>query len=112
MYNSQDIAKRIRQVAKEKNITLKNMLSDCELGINLISQLAKGHTISSTNLAKIADYLGVSVDYLIGRSDESDIDKQLAGVDFALYSETKNLNEAQKKDVLKFVQFLKNKDEV
>lgn len=111
MYNSQETSNKIKQVAKQKNITLKKMLSDCGLGINLISQMAKGHAASAANLLKIADYLNVSVDYLVGRTGESDIDKELANVDFALYNETKELNDSQKKDVLKFVQFLKNKGE-
>lgn len=111
MYNSNNIAERIKALAKKNNISLKKLLADAGLGNNAMANM-KTSMPKSDSLAKIADCLGVSLDYLMGRSDdESDIDKQLAGVDFALYSETKNLNEAQKKDVLKFVQFLKNKDE-
>lgn len=70
MYNSQDIATRIKSLAKENKINLKQMLSDLNLGINLISQIAKGQTISSINLAKIADYLNCSVDFLLGRDEK------------------------------------------
>lgn len=42
-----------------------------DLGINLISQLSKGSNITAINLAKIADYLGCSVDFLLGRDIES-----------------------------------------
>ncbi len=69
MYDSQSIANRIKEIAKSKNVSLKTMLSDCDLGINLISHLAKGQAITYTNLAKIADYLDCSVDYLLGRTD-------------------------------------------
>ena len=68
MYSSQEIAVKIKQLAKEKGVTLKQMLSDCELGINFISQIANGNAITYVNLAKIADYLDVSVDYLLGRN--------------------------------------------
>ena len=71
MYNPQEISNRIKNIAKSKNIVLKNMLSDCDLGINLISHLAKGQAITYINLAKIADYLDCSVDYLLGREETS-----------------------------------------
>lgn len=67
MYDSQQIANRIKEQAKEKGVSLKVMLTDCELGINTISQMAKGKDMLSKNLARIADYLGCSVDYLLGR---------------------------------------------
>ncbi len=111
MYNSNNIADRIKELAKAKNIALKDLLKSAGLGINAMANM-KTSMPKSDSLAKIADCLGVSLDYLMGRvPDESDIDKELANVDFALYNETKELNDSQKKDVLKFVQFLKNKDE-
>ena len=75
MYNSQEIATRIKQLAREKKISLKAMLKECELGINAISQMAKGKDMLSKNLAKIADYLDCSVDYLLGRTDNPEINK-------------------------------------
>ena len=69
MYISQDIAQRIRARAKQQNVSIGEMLSSCELGINTISKMAKGTDILTKNLAKIADYLDCSVDYLLGRTD-------------------------------------------
>ena len=48
---------------------MREMLSACNLGINAISEMAKGKAMSSLALAGIADYLDCSVDYLLGRSD-------------------------------------------
>lgn len=74
-------------------------------------------------LSKIAEYFGVTPDSLIGQqlnfnppkineeTDTKSLDEQLEGVDFALYGETKDLSDAQKQDVLKFIKFLKSKDE-
>lgn len=67
MYSPQEIADKIKQLAKNKGVSLKQMLSDCELGINFVSQIASGSAITYINLAKLADYLGVSIDYLLGR---------------------------------------------
>ena len=69
MYNNQQMSNRIKSRAREQKIALKKMLEDLELGINLISHLAKGQNITAINLARIADYLDCSVDYLLGRSD-------------------------------------------
>ena len=75
MYNPQNIANRIKTTAKSKKVSLKTMLFDCQLGINLISHLAKGQAITYINLVKIADYLDCSVDYLLGRTDNPEINK-------------------------------------
>lgn len=70
MYLSQNIAERIKLIAKQKNITIKEMLSACELSKNAISSMLSGGSIpKSENLAKIADYLDCSVDYLLGRDE-------------------------------------------
>ena len=75
MYDSQSIANRIKSFAKSKNISLGTMLADCELGINLISHLAKGQAVSYVNLARIADYLNCSVDYLLGRTNNPEVNQ-------------------------------------
>ena len=75
MYNSQDISKRIKERAQQQGIALGQMLSFCELGINTISKMAKGTDILTQNFARIADYLDCSVDYLLGRTDNPEINK-------------------------------------
>lgn len=75
MYNSQEIAQRIKQVAKQQNINIGEMLSNCGLGINTVSKIAKGTDILTLNFAKIADYLDCSVDYLLGRTDKPEVNK-------------------------------------
>ena len=75
MYNSQGISKRIKERAQQQGIALGQMLSSCELGINTISKMAKGTDILTQNFAKIADYLDCSVDYLLGRTDNPEINR-------------------------------------
>lgn len=70
MYITQDIANRIRKEAKRKKLLTKEMLSACGLSINTISELSKGKQISFVSLAKIADNLECSVDYLLGRTED------------------------------------------
>nr|MBC8541242.1 helix-turn-helix domain-containing protein [Congzhengia minquanensis] len=70
MYEAMQISKRIKKIAKSKKITLNEMLSACNLGINTISHMNHGSVPKSDTLAKIADYLDCSVDYLLGRTNE------------------------------------------
>lgn len=70
MYDTQNIAFVIKKTAKEKDISIKQLLDDCQLNINTISELSKGKQISYLSFAKIADYLDVSVDYLLGREED------------------------------------------
>lgn len=69
MYTSHNLAIMIKSVAKSKNIVIKNMLIECELGNNTMSALYHDKSIAFDSLAKIADYLDCSVDYLLGRTD-------------------------------------------
>ena len=60
----------------------------------------------------LADYFGVTVDYLLGREEQnaSPLDQQLEGVDFALLDGARNLSEDSKKAVLKYIQFLEQQE--
>lgn len=60
-------------------------------------------------LSKIADYFGVTLAYLMGEAESSDIDRKLTGIDFALWGEVKNLSESEKKDIYDYIMFKKSK---
>lgn len=66
MYISKDIAERIKAIAKSSGITVKSMLYEIGLGENTIQNMKKSMP-QADSLAMIADYLNVSVDYLLGR---------------------------------------------
>lgn len=68
MYTSTKLAKNIKERAKEEEITIRELLEECDLGKNTISDLNHGKAIAFDSLAKIADVLECSVDSLIGRN--------------------------------------------
>lgn len=71
MHNTQEIAQKIKDTAKQKNIKIKELLELSGIkNINAISELAKGQQLSCISLGNIANILDVSVDYLLGRTDD------------------------------------------
>lgn len=75
MYDSQQIANRIKSRSKQQGKSLGEVLSACGLGINTVSKISKGTDILTLNFAKIADYLDCSVDYLLGRTDNPEVNR-------------------------------------
>ena len=70
MKSSQELASTIKEIAKTKKVTIRKMLSDCELSINTLSSMKSGGYFPRLEaLTKIADYLDCSVDYLLGRTE-------------------------------------------
>lgn len=66
---SQTIAERIKEVAKNRRISVKFMLTETELGANTLQNM-KTSVPKADTLLKIADYLDCSVDYLLGRKQK------------------------------------------
>ena len=75
MYESQKIAENIKKIAKEKKIQQKELLEKAGLNLNTFTNMKKGSMLKADSLAKIADILKVSVDYLMEREKEEIIEK-------------------------------------
>lgn len=117
MLSNQQIANRIKQLAKAQGIPLKVMLSDLHMGINTISQLSNRQNISLDVINPIAQYLGCTADYLFGYTDDSAPKKEqpaqsgpaleaLSSAEIQLLSLYRELNTEGKKKVQDFVQDL------
>lgn len=78
MYIPQKTVERIKKIAKEKGIATTIMLQECELNKNTLSSMNnRGSWLQADSLAKIADYLDCSVDYLLGRTDSLNVDNSI-----------------------------------
>lgn len=75
LYNSLKLAETIKCAAKGKGVVLGAMLSELGLGSNTMSNMRHGRMIAADSLARIADYLDVSVDYLLGRTDRMEVNR-------------------------------------
>jgi len=74
MYVTYEIADRIKALADSKGIQLKHLLIQCDLNKNTFSNMKKSF-ISVESIAKIADVLDCSIDYLMGRTEKEEVNK-------------------------------------
>jgi len=114
MYDSQQIAENIKKVAKDKNIVIKKMLEDVGLSYNAMSNM-KTSMPKVDSVAKIADYLGCSVDYLIGRTETLETvhlpDEIISGLGNLLNKKLSNFDDfIIIKDIIQLPRFGSTKD--
>ena len=108
------LSRQLRLLRKEKRISQKALAEAVQVSQQTIASWETGRTHPNPQtLKKLADYFHVSTDFLLGResprnSEYTPLDKALQGVDFALWGEVKQLSEAEKKDILDFIQFKKS----
>lgn len=100
-------------LCQEAGVKPGRAAQDCGINrSNVTSWKKSGYTPRGEALQRISQYFRVSSDYLLGETEErtAPLDQQLADIDFALYGEVKDLTDAQKRDVIQFVKFLKQKE--
>ncbi len=68
-YQPIEVADRIRATAKAQGVSMRQVLADVGLSYNVMTTY-RTSIPKADNLAKIADRLGCSVDYLLGRTDD------------------------------------------
>lgn len=101
MYNSQDIAERIKNAAAQNNCKLGDMFAELGISANTLHNMKTSMPKTDT-LAKIADYLNVSVDYLLGRQKNSTPDE----IRSAIISKVYAMSDEQAKKLLDLLESL------
>ena len=98
MYNSQEIADRIKNLAIQRDIPIRTMLRDLGKGENMLQNM-KSSMPKADTLGEIADYLNCSVDYLLGRESanlsEDEMNRLKSEFDMYLSDLQKNLVKLQ-----------------
>lgn len=119
--NNKDIGSRIKQRRLELSLTLQDIATEIGVARSTIQRYENG-TIENLKLPvieAIARVLEVEPSWILGKSPIKEKlptnplgpDEQLDDISFALYGKVKNLSDAQKRDVLRFVEFIEAKDE-
>ena len=74
--NNVQLANTIKMLCKSKKVTVKSLLENCKINRNFMYDLEKkAQAPSADKLEAIADYFGCSVDYLLGRTDNPEINR-------------------------------------
>ena len=91
---------KILEVAKAKGITQVQLANHLGVGKQAVSEWKKGRsTAYMQRIGEIAEFLGVSVDYLVGNEEQNDNEK----LSFALFG-TADVDEEVLNDVRKYAQ--------
>lgn len=99
MFTSSQVAERIKKTAHDQGFLVKDILVTCQLNKNTLSSMkAGGYFPRMEGIVAIAEQLGCSVDYLLGRTD----DPALSQLD---------LTDDEYQRVIEYARFLKSQRE-
>lgn len=70
------LCERLQQLKIKKEVLQKDIASSIGLSVRSYQRYEKGErTPTATILIALADYFDVSIDYLVGRTDNPDVNK-------------------------------------
>ena len=75
MHTAEELNSCIKSVCKQRKVSIGTMLSECGLSEAILRQKSDKKRISCFSLARIADYVDVPVDYLLGRMDKPEVNR-------------------------------------
>ncbi len=101
---------RIEDLCHKKGVNITKMCTDCEIPRASLSDYKTGRkkTLSAETLSKIADYFGVSVDYLYGKSTTQAVDEQSLKV--ALFGGDGDVTDEMWNEVRRYAQYIKERN--
>ncbi len=102
-----DVALRIRDILTDRDIRHKTLAGYLNLSQGTLSNYVRGdRTIPYDVFIKIADYLNVTTDYLLGRTDEAAVPLRLNESERHLIEDLRTLNPDQKAIAAQNIQFM------
>lgn len=107
----------IDQLCAEKGISGSKMCDDLGMSRSTLTELRKGRakTLKLEKASKIADYFGVSVDYLLGNEPKektpAEADVTFDDFTYAMYGESRELTEDDKNMLLDMARMLKKRQQ-
>ena len=103
----------VSKLCKEKGISVGKLCREVGISTSSLSELKAGRTkrLSTQNTSKIATYFNVSVEYLIGETNEKSSTLQVSDDDikFALFGGEQEVTDEMYDEVKEYVKFIKSK---
>lgn len=102
---------RLRFLRNENGESLEKIAKYLNVTIQTISNYeTEKRDMTPDTILKLAEYFGVSTDYLLGKSDIRNPEKQIKDdFQFAYHKETEGLSEEEIKEALEFYKLVKNR---
>lgn len=99
---------RLKEIRNKKKITQIRLSIAAEVSQETISAYESGKALpSAETLIKIADFLDVSIDYLLERTDNPLVNRSAKDEDNEIISIYHSLDKKQKEDVLTYAKIRK-----
>ena len=106
-------SKRLKELRKKANITQIEFAKRFNIANGTVGNWESGNRQPDYDtLSKIAEFFDVSIDYLLCRTNTPQsvpLDEQLSGIDFALWSESREMTDEEKQDIIDYIKFKKIK---
>jgi transcriptional regulator with XRE-family HTH domain len=100
----------LTQLCKAMGVKLTPLPNELGLSPSAIARWRDGAVPNGSTLKILADYFDVTTDYLLGLETRGDFDeRRLDGLLFALYKEAHDLTDGEKRRVIEFARFIKEK---
>lgn len=97
----------VKELASKKNISVAQLERTLDLSNGSISKWNNSNP-NSEPLLKVANYFGVSTDYLLGRTDNPKMADE--GPTLLAAHIEDDVTEEQMKDILKYIEFIKSQN--
>lgn len=99
---------RFQALCDEKKISVYKACTDIGLNRSAVAKWKSGSKPNGTTAGKLADYFGVTTDYLLGKSDQRD-EKKVSDEDikFALFGGDGEITDEMYEEVKRFAAFVK-----
>lgn len=99
---------RLRELRKDKRKTLREVWDEVGISWSNLAAIERcEQNCNSSTLKLLADYYGVTTDYLMGVTDDK---TQTNSIDIAFYDQHGIVSDAQKKEIENFIAFIKSRD--
>lgn len=99
---------RFQALCKQHKTSVNAVARELGASSGSVTAWKNGTVPRSTTLAKIAEYFGVTADYLLGSDEQKPLDL-LDQVDVAWYGEYKELSEEQKRTIRDMVAVMRSR---
>lgn len=110
-FGGEDMYQNFNRLLREHNVTPYRVHKETGVAQSTLSDWKNGKSVPSVeNLKRIAAYFGVTIDYLADVEWETDVRREnekikLDAFTYAMYDETRGLNEENKRRLLDLARF-------